>query len=102
MHPPRPALGALLLEQGQLDEAERVYRADLGLDDTVRRCLQNRNNVWSLHGYHECLQRTGRDREAAALAPSLAAALARSDVEIASSCHCRKQGADGMEDTPGG
>ena len=91
MHPPRHALGALLLEQGQLEEAEQVYRADLGLDDTVRRCLQNRENVWSLHGYHECLQRMGRDREAAAVAPSLAAALARSDVEIASSCHCRMQ-----------
>ncbi|MDE0032508.1 MAG: hypothetical protein OXU75_05190 [Deltaproteobacteria bacterium] len=89
MHPPRHALGALLLEQGQLEEAEQVYRADLGLDDGVRRCLQNRENVWSLHGYHECLQRMGRDREAASLAPSLAAALARSDVEIASSCHCR-------------
>ncbi len=101
MHPPRHALGALLLEQGQLEEAEQVYRADLGLDDTVRRCLQNRDNVWSLHGYHECLQRMGRDGEAAAVAPSLAAALARSDVEIASSCHCRKQGADGMEDTLG-
>jgi hypothetical protein len=35
----------------------------------------------------------GRDREAAALAPSLAAAVARSDVEIVSSCHCRKQAA---------
>lgn len=95
MHPPRHALGALLLEQGRVEEAEQVYRADLGLDDSVRRCLQNRENVWSLHGYHECLQRMGRDREAAALAPSLAAALARSDVEIASSCHCRMQPAEG-------
>ena len=94
MHPPRHALGALLLEQGQLEEAERVYRADLGLDDAVGRCLQNRENVWSLHGYHECLQRMGNDREAAAVAPSLAAALARSDVEIASSCCCRKPVAD--------
>ncbi len=102
MHPPRHALGALLLEQERVEEAEQVYRADLGFEDTVRRCLQNRDNVWSLHGYHECLQRLGRDREAAARAPALAAALARSDVEIASSCHCRMQPADGMEDTPGG
>ena len=97
MHSPRHALGALLLEQGQLEEAEQVYRADLGLDDTVRRCLQNRDNVWSLHGHHECLQRMGRDREAAALAPALAAALARSDVEVASSCHCRKQPVEGSQ-----
>ena len=40
MHPPRHALGALLLEQGRLEEAGQIYRADLGLDDTVRRCLQ--------------------------------------------------------------
>ena len=97
MHPPRHALGALLLEQGRVDEAEQVYRADLGLDDTVRRCLQNRENVWSLHGYHECLQRIGRHREAAAVAPSLAAALARSDVEISSSCSCRQQAAEGIQ-----
>ena len=97
MHPPRHALAALLLEQGQLEEAEQVYRADLGLDGTIKRCLQNRDNVWSLHGYHECLQRLGRDREAAAVAPALAAALARSDVEIASSCHCRMQPAEGSQ-----
>jgi len=39
--------------------------------------------------------RTGMRRD-------MAAALARSDVEIASSCHCRMQATDGMEDTPGG
>ena len=32
MQPTRHALGALLLEQNRLDEAESVYRADLGLD----------------------------------------------------------------------
>ncbi len=30
MQPTRHALGALLLEQGQVEEAEAVYRADLG------------------------------------------------------------------------
>jgi hypothetical protein len=29
----RHALGALLLEQGRVQEAEAVYRPDLGLDD---------------------------------------------------------------------
>ncbi len=91
MHPPRHALGALLLEKGYVDEAEAVYRRDLGLDDEGRRCLQNRGNVWGLHGYHECLKRLGREREAADLAPLLATALARSDTPIESSCHCRKQ-----------
>ncbi len=91
MHPPRHALGALLLENGQLDEAETTYRKDLGLDDEGRRCLQNRGNVWALHGYHECLRRLGRRREAAELAPLLTAAVARSDTRIDSSCHCRKR-----------
>jgi hypothetical protein len=31
MQPTRHALGALLLEQGRLEQAEAVYRADLGL-----------------------------------------------------------------------
>ena len=35
MQPTRHALGALLLEQGHVEEAEAVYRADLGLDDTL-------------------------------------------------------------------
>ena len=37
MQPTRHALGALLLEQGHLAEAEAVYRADLGFDKTVSR-----------------------------------------------------------------
>ena len=97
MHPPRHALGALLLEQGRVEEAEALYRADLGLDDEGKRCLQNRGNVWGLHGYHECLRRLGRDREAEALAPALAAALARSDTPITSSCCCRKRMAEGSD-----
>ena len=56
MHPPRHALGALLLEQGHYEEAEAVYRADLGLNNTVPRCAQHRNNVWALHGIVECLK----------------------------------------------
>ena len=37
--PTRHALGALLLEQGRVEEAEAVYRADLGLDGTLRASL---------------------------------------------------------------
>ena len=55
MHPPRHALGALLLAQNQLSEAEAVYRADLGLDGQLSRACQHPDNVWSLHGLHECL-----------------------------------------------
>ncbi len=89
MHPPRHALGALLLEQGRVEEAEDVYRADLGLDGALPRCLQHPDNVWSLRGLEECLVRTGRTREASALAPALERASARCDFEIRSSCCCR-------------
>ena len=50
MQPARHALGALLLEQGHVDEAEAVYRADLGFDGTLNRACQHPENVWSLHG----------------------------------------------------
>ena len=87
MHPPRHALGALLLAQGHVEEAERVYRDDLGLSDGVQRCTQHPNNVWSLHGLVECLQRRGASNDR--LEAQLAAALIRSDIAIASSCMCR-------------
>ena len=89
MHPPRHALGALLLEQARVAEAERVYRADLGLDATLSRCRQHPDNVWSLHGYVECLRRRGAQRELPALEQRLALALARADVPINASCCCR-------------
>ncbi len=92
MQPARHALGALLLEQGHVEEAADVYRADLGLDDTLSRPAQHPDNVWSLHGYTECLERLGRDAEAAALRMRLDIALARADVEIEASCFCRTEG----------
>ena len=45
-------------------EAEAVYRADLGLDGTLSRPCQHPDNVWSLHGYHECLTRLGKREQA--------------------------------------
>ena len=53
MQPTRHAYGALLLEQGEVELAEAVYAADLGLDATLGRACQHPGNVWSLHGYHE-------------------------------------------------
>ena len=89
MQPTRHALGALLLEQDRVEEAEAVYRADLGFDNTLARACQHPGNVWSLHGLHECLSRLGRDDEAALLKPALDKALARADVTIRYSCYCR-------------
>ncbi len=89
MQPTRHALGALLMEQGKLDEAEAIYRADLGLDGTLRRACQHPENVWSLHGLHECLTRRGEKVEAAHVKQRLDIAVARADVPIKASCFCR-------------
>ena len=89
MQPTRHAYGALLLEQGHVEEAAAVYRADLGLDDSLPRALRHPRNVWSLHGYHECLTRLGRSEEADAAKADLDAALAQATVPIAASCACR-------------
>ena len=89
MQPTRHAYGALLLEQGQVEEAAAVYRADLGLDDSLARAYQHPENVWSLHGYHECLMRLGKDELAATIKQRLDLALARADVPVRASCYCR-------------
>ena len=89
MQPTRHAYGALLLEQGRVAEAERVYRADLGFDDTLPRACQHPGNVWSLHGFHECLVRLGRLGEAAIIEQQLKLTAALADVPIESSCFCR-------------
>ena len=90
MHPPRHALGALLVEQGQVEEALQHYEDDLGISSTLPRCHQHRDNIWSLHGYHECLLRLHRSDEATGIKPKLEAALANADTAITSSCCCRK------------
>jgi tetratricopeptide (TPR) repeat protein len=89
MQPTRHAYGALLLEQGRVTEAEAVYRADLGLDDTLARACQHPGNVWSLHGYHECLTRLGKTEQAGIIKQQLKIATAYADVPINSSCYCR-------------
>ncbi|MEM9106499.1 MAG: hypothetical protein AAGC96_12670 [Pseudomonadota bacterium] len=93
MQPTRHALGALLLEQGQLEEAEAVYRADLGLDSTLSRACQHPGNVWSLHGLHECLTRRGETVEVLHIKLQLDKAVARAEVPVHASCFCRRQAA---------
>ena len=55
MHPARHVLGALLLEQGFIKDAVKLYREDLGLslDGKNARCCHP-NNIWSLKGLEEC------------------------------------------------
>ena len=80
VQPARHALGALLLEQGRLDEAEQVYRDDL---------VRHPGNGWALHGLAECLRRTAREAEAAQVEARLREAWKRSDVKLRGSCYCR-------------
>jgi tetratricopeptide (TPR) repeat protein len=90
MQPTRHALGALLLEQGQIAEAEAVYRSDLGLDGKLSRACQHPDNLWSLHGLHESLTRRGEKVEAALIKQRLDLATARAEVPIKASCFCRR------------
>ena len=80
--PVRHALGALLLEQGRVAEAEAVYRTDLE---------RHPGNGWALHGLSECLRRAGRSAEAKQVAARFAAAWTRSDTPIQASCFCRRK-----------
>ena len=91
MQPTRHALGALLIEQGRYDEAEQVYRADLGLDATLSRACQHPGNVWSLHGLHECLVHRGETTEVKQVKLQLDKALARTEVQVRASCYCRQR-----------
>ena len=90
MQPVRHALGALLLEQGHVDEAEAVYRADLGLAGTLSRAQIHPDNVWSLRGLSACLERRGSadTSEARLIAQRLALAEARADRAVRVSCFC--------------
>lgn len=94
LQPVRHAYGALLLEQGHLEEAAAVYRADLGLDGTLPRTRVHPNNVWSLHGLHEALTRLGRAEEAEMIALQRNLAVAAADGTIKASCACRMDTAE--------
>ena len=91
--PARHALGALLMEAGNYDEAESVYRADHGLDGKLPRPSQHPRNVWALHGLHECLVRRGETVERPHVRLLLDQAVARADIPIRASCLCRANAA---------
>jgi tetratricopeptide (TPR) repeat protein len=93
MQPTRHALGALLLEQGRHDEAEAVYRADLGLDATLSRAARHPRNVWSLQGLHDCLARRGETVEIVHVRQQLEQARARAAVPVKASCFCSRAAA---------
>ncbi len=69
-------LGAVLLEAGQPEEAERVYRASL---------VQHPNNGWSYFGLEQALRVQGKHDEADAAGARFRETWARSDTLIRSS-----------------
>jgi tetratricopeptide (TPR) repeat protein len=81
MMPTRHALGALLLEAGNVAEAEAVYRADL---------KRHPENGWALHGLAECLSTRGATAEAATVKARFAAAWQPTAIAIEASCFCRR------------
>jgi tetratricopeptide (TPR) repeat protein len=91
--PTRHALRALLMESGEYEEAEAIYRADLGLDGKLPRPSQHPRNVWALHGLHECLLRRGETVELPHVKLLMDQAIARADIPIRASCLCRANAA---------
>jgi len=88
MQPTRHALGALLLEQGHVTEAEAIYREDLGLGGQLSRASIHPDNVWSLKGLHDCLKARGEAVEIIQVKQRLDLALARADAAVGASCFC--------------
>lgn len=88
MQPTRHALGALLLEQGRTEEAEAVFREDLGLGGQLSRATVHPDNVWSLKGLHDCLEARGETGEIVHVRQRLDLAQARADRAVAASCFC--------------
>jgi tetratricopeptide (TPR) repeat protein len=88
MQPVRHALGALLLEQGRVAEAEAVYREDLGLAGTLPRAQIHPDNLWSLRGLLDCLDRRGETVEAKLIRQRVELCAARSDLPVDVSCFC--------------
>ena len=88
MQPSRHALGALLLEQGRVAEAEAAFREDLGLGGTLPRAQVHPDNVWALRGLHDCLVARGETAERAHVRKRLDLALARADGAVGAACFC--------------
>ena len=74
--PVRQALGAALLENGQAEEAEAVYRRDLE---------QYPKNGWSFFGLAQALEAQGRTAEANMARSYHETAFAEADVELSAS-----------------
>lgn len=84
MMPSRHALGALLTEQGHLDEAEKVLQEDL---------VKYPKNLFGLKGMVEVLRKqTGREDDLRLFQEQLTVASERCDIDIHAACFCAKSG----------
>ena len=81
MMPIRHSLGALLLEQGQYEEAMDVFNADLQLHP---------NNGWALKGLATCFNKTSQHQQAKMTEQLFDESWSRSDVSIKAACYCSK------------
>ena len=80
MQPVRHILGALLFEQGHIEEAEEVYRADIKLW---------KDNMWGLLGLKLCLEARGDAPEELAAGTALFnERSSRADIVPAKTCFC--------------
>lgn len=83
MQPVRHILGALLLEQGHIEEAEQVYREDISLW---------KDNMWGLLGLKLCLEAkgdtTGELEEVTKLFNERSS---RADIIPTKTCYCAQQ-----------
>lgn len=75
-YPVRHTLGAVLLEAGRADEAERVFWQDLG---------ENRENGFALRGLAESLRAQGKNEDAKEIERRFKAAWTDADVPLKSS-----------------
>jgi tetratricopeptide (TPR) repeat protein len=71
--PVRHFLGAALVEAGQYEQAEAVYRRDL---------RWNQNNGWSLYGLYQSLDKQGKEAEAASVYQQYEQAWQHADVTL--------------------
>ncbi|MEM7407929.1 MAG: hypothetical protein AAF458_21745 [Pseudomonadota bacterium] len=94
MQPTRHALGALLFEQGRTDEAEVVFREDLGLGGQLSRSTVHPDNVWALKGLYDCLKARGEAVEIIQIGQRLELANARADKAAAAPCFCAQAAMD--------
>jgi tetratricopeptide (TPR) repeat protein len=80
MQPVRHILGALLFEQGEIEEAEAVYRADIDLW---------KDNMWGLLGLKLCLEARGdAPEELAAVSALYDERSVRATIKPAKTCFC--------------